>query len=370
MKFKSIGEGFVDRRSPSDARPIAVGPRFGRWGNELLCSYMVQSKLGVNDFLPVLARSCDEGHTWSNPAPMWPHHAERYSIFGAISPTPVDGELLYFGARYVIDEPGEPNWSDATSGLKQNELFWSRSTDGGRAWSEPNLIPMPIPGSAEAPAPMWITTRGRWLVAYSPYNTFDPSLRVDRGQVVLLGSDDRGKTWWNRSMMRFAEPDSGGAEAWVVELADGRLLGSAWHTDLSGAGRVYENAYALSHDGGQTWTPTRNTGILGQSTALLPLPDGRALFIHTQRGASADAGVWAALVKPTRDDFGVESHESLWHPHGGTSDTSAASHDAWTQFTFGEPAATLLSAREVLLGFWYSDAADSGIQLLRFQLNA
>jgi hypothetical protein len=368
VRFEKIGEGFVDRRSRSDPRPLAVGPRFARAGEELLCSYMVQSRLGVNDFLPLLARSADGGHTWSAGVPMWPHHATAYSIFGAISPASANGELLYLGARYFIDEPGEPNWSEATGGLKQNELFWAHSIDGGHTWSEPHVIPMPIPGSAEAPAPMWVTLRGRWLVPYSPYNTFDPAITVDRGQVVLLVSDDRGATWSHRSMLRFTEPLSGGAEAWVVELADGRLLGTAWHTDLSGAGRSYENAYALSSDGGVTWTPTRNTGILGQSTALLPLPDGAALFIHTQRDAASAVGVWSAVVDPTPHDFGAQCHEPLWQAPASIGSGDASTHDAWTRFTFGEPAAVLLPAGEVLMGFWYNDATDSGIRLVRFRI--
>jgi hypothetical protein len=169
-------------------------------------------------------------------------------------------------------------------------------------------------------------------------------------------------------MLRFAEPLSGGAEAWVVELAGGTLLGTAWHTDLSGAGRNYENAYALSDDAGTTWTPTRNTGILGQSTALLPLPDGGALFIHTRRQPPNAAGVWAAVVTPTPDDFGVGCHEPVWLAPASTGPGAAETHDEWTQFTFGEPAALLLSDGEVLLGFWYSDATHSGIRLVRFRI--
>jgi hypothetical protein len=369
MRFVQTGEGFVDRRSPADPRPLASGPRFARVDGELLCSYMVQSKLGINDFLPLLARSRDDGRTWSVGEPMWPHHADAFSIFGAISPAPVDGQLLYVGARYVIDEPGEPNWSDATSGLKQNQMFWAHSTDGlgGRAWSEPNLIPMPIPGSAEATSPICVTSGGGWVVPYSPYNTFDPAVQVDRGQVVLLGSDDRGATWWHRSMLRFSEPLSGGAEAWAVNLADGRLLGTAWHTDLSGAGRSYPNAYALSRDGGNSWTATRDTGIPGHSTALTPLPDGRALFLHTRRDPSSASavGVWAAVIEPTPADFGVCCHAPLWRATGGP---GTSTHEAWTQFTFGEPAAVLLDDGEILLGFWYAEAQGSGIRLVRFRI--
>jgi len=33
---------------------------------------MVQSKLGINDFVPMLARSVDNGATWSEPVPVFP----------------------------------------------------------------------------------------------------------------------------------------------------------------------------------------------------------------------------------------------------------------------------------------------------------
>ena len=151
MRFRTISEGWVTQRQPGTPTAIVGGPRCAVTNEgDVVCSFMVQSKLGINDFKPMLARSADGGQSWSEPAPLWPHLTERYSIFGSVSRAP-DGELFYFGTRYPIDAPGEPNWSDATQGLKANELFWSRSRDGGRTWAEPAVIPMPIPGAAEAP---------------------------------------------------------------------------------------------------------------------------------------------------------------------------------------------------------------------------
>jgi hypothetical protein len=53
---------------------------------------------------------------------------------------------------------------------------------------------MPVSGSAEAPGTMCILNSGRWIAPYSPYNTFDPNLKVDRNQVIVMYSDDRGRT--------------------------------------------------------------------------------------------------------------------------------------------------------------------------------
>ena len=151
MTFQTISEGWVSRRQPDTPTAVAAGPRCAvTKQGEIVCTFMVQSSLGINDFQPMIARSADAGKTWSEGQPLWPHLTERYSIFGSVSRAP-DGDLLYFGTRYPIDTPGESFWSEATQGLKDNELIWSRSADDGRTWCEPQVIPMPIPGAAEAP---------------------------------------------------------------------------------------------------------------------------------------------------------------------------------------------------------------------------
>src|SRR5690606_23001744 len=100
------------------------------------------------------------------------------------------------------------------------------------------------------------------------------------------------------AMLRFEQVESGGAEAWVIELADGRLLGTSWHIDHTPAQQRFANAYALSLDQGQSWTPTRSTGLFGNTTFLAPLDDGSALFGFVQRGSDL-AGISIAKVRPT-----------------------------------------------------------------------
>jgi hypothetical protein len=325
---------------------------------------MAQSQLGINDFQPMIARSADGGQTWSEAQPLWPHLTERYSIFGSVSRAP-GGDLYYFGARYLIDTPGESFWCEATQGLKQNELFWALSTDEGRAWSEPRIIPMPAPGAAEAPGPLTVLRSGRMICCYAPYNTFDPQLVVDRNQVVALRSDDRGATWRSNSMIRFPSEHSTGAEAWVIELSDGRLLGTTWHLNQEDKSD-HPNAYAISLDGGDSWQPARSTGIMGQSTSLAALPDGRALFVYNQR-RHGEPGVWVAVVRPTADDFGIESNEIAWRAQTRTQSGSSGEHTDWTDFSFGEPSATLLPDGTILLVLWCVQPDGQGIKCTRFR---
>jgi Neuraminidase (sialidase) len=296
---------------------------------------------------------------------------DRHSIFGSVSRAP-DGNLFYFGSWFPIDTPGETFWSDATQGLKANELIWSKSADGGRTWAEPQVIPMPIPGAAEAPGALTVMRSGRMICCYAPYNTFDPELVVDRNQIVALRSDDQGRTWRHNAMIRFESEHSTGAEAWVIELADGRLLGTTWHANQQDKSD-HPNAYAISLDGGDTWQPTRSTGILGQSTSLAALPDGRALFTYNQR-RHGDPGVWLAVVKPTPlgDDFGVESNEIAWRAQTRTQSGTSGEHTEWTDFSFGEPAVALLPDTEgfhdtLLLVLWCVQPEGQGIRYVRLR---
>ena len=290
MQFDITEEGFVHQCTPGSAGAVAAGPRLAVTdAGDVVCSFMVQSALGINDFVPMCARSSDRGRTWSAAAPIWPELIGVQSLFCSVSRSPA-GDLFLFGKRWTIDEPGESFWCDATQGMKQNELFWARSEDGGHTWTAPQPIAMPIAGSAEAPGAMQVLRNGRWIAPYAPYNTFDPDLVVDRNQVVLMYSDDEGNTWQHASMFRFDSTQSTGAEAWAVELADGRILGTGWHIN-QGDGGDFPNAYALSLDGGVNWSLTLSTGILGQATALTALPDGRALFVYNQRQHGEVGGV-------------------------------------------------------------------------------
>jgi BNR repeat-like domain len=326
---------------------------------------MIQSGIGINDFVPMQCVSADGGETWGEAQPVWPQFQDKWSIFCSIGPGPND-DLFLYGIRFPIEVPGETFWSDATQGMKANELVWARSADG-TDWTEPETIPMPIAGSAEAPGALCVTRTGRWVACYAPYNTFDPNVVVERNQVVLLISTDEGRSWRHKRMLHFAERDSGAAEAWVVELADGRLLGTCWQVGYA-KGQEFSNPYALSSDGGETWSPTLSTGIMGQSTAPAPLPDGRVLLVYNQR-KHGEPGVWLAVARPTETDFGIETNEIVWRADQITRHSSSAEHLEWEDFAFGEPSVTVLPDGMVLVTLWCIQPDGQGIRYVRLRLD-
>ena len=331
---------------------------------KVVCTFVARSALDRNDSQPLITWSGDGGLTWSSPRLIWPNALqERHSISGAISTGP-RGSLLFFGDRTRIDVLGETKWSKTNAGLKQNELVWSRSSDEGITWEPLRVIPMPVSGSAEVTGAMQATRQGELICCYTPYNTFDPSVAVEKNQIIGLVSGDGGRSWRHAPMLRFPDSQSQGAEAWVVELSDGRLLGTGWHILEK---QDPPNAFAISHDVGRTWRPTSSTGIRGQSTALAPMPDGKALFVYNQR-KFGDIGVWLALAKPTDADFGIIHNERIWAAETAAQKPVGGDMKDWASFAFGKPSVTVLPDGGVLTTLWTLQPSNSGIRYVKLRL--
>jgi hypothetical protein len=363
-RFEAVDDGFVVQGRLGACSRVVVTD-----DGDLVSTYVLRSGAGRPDYTPHQSRSTDGGWTWQAEGPVWPSLEGSTSISVALSRA-ANGDLLLYGTLTPVGDADGTWWDGERQALKQNDLVWARSRDAGRTWPEPTVIPMPIPGAAEAPGPMtelrgYRALVGRLVACYAPYNTFDPDVVVDRNQIVLVKSDDGGGTWSHTSMLRFDDPDGGGAEAWVVELADGRLVGTSWSMSLR-TGVDTPIPYALSDTGGDSWTRTRSTGIAGQATTLAPLPDGRVLLGYNQR-AQPDPGVWLAVARPAEGDFGVERIGPAWVAQHATHGAAGgdAGHGSWTDFSFGEPSVTLLPDGDVLVTLWCDQPAGTGIRWVR-----
>lgn len=366
MKFEIIENGFIYDNSSKNDGLVACTSRCAVNDNgQLLCSFMLNSGLGMNDFTPYLAVSEDCGLSWTVRGKIWPQLQKNWSINVSISRA-ADGRLFLFGSRTPRGADGESFWCQETLGILLNEMIWASSSDGGQTWSPPQPLKTPLPGAVESPAPLCVTHTGRWAAPYSPHNTFDPNLKVDLQHVVAMITDDCGTTWKHNSAIRVSQPDAYVAESWITELSDGRLLVTTWHLSRN-QGDDYPNAFAISHDNAQTWSKTYSTGIMGQSAATAPLPDGKVLFVYNQR-RHGTPGVWLALAKPKDNDFGIILNEPVWLAATATQNNSSGKSLNWTDFAFGEPSVTVLPDGGIIAAFWCIQPSGSGIGFVKLKI--
>ena len=127
---------------------------------------------------PHHSRSDDGGRTWTAEGPVWPSLVGRASISVALSRVAVGDAATSTGRSTRVDDGEDTWWDGERQALKQNDLIWARSSDAGRTWPDPTIIPMPIPGAAEAPGPMTVRARAAW----SRLRALQHVRRVGRGR--------------------------------------------------------------------------------------------------------------------------------------------------------------------------------------------
>ena len=350
--FRKLGEGdiFVTKTARSTSGPRTAVLSDGR----LLCTFMVNSRGGANDFTPMTSRS-EDGINWSEARELWPGRKGRCSDFVSVR-RGGDGLLYLAGKSWEIAGPGESFWCDAEGAMKENRLIWSVSPDG-QCFPEPTEVPLPYPGAAENPGGMFAGADGVLRMVYSPYPVISAPGAADTNCMVLLTSHDGGGTFLPRQFARIAGPCLY-AETWIERLSDGRLFVSSWQT----AGG-YPTVYFLSDDEGETFKGPFPQPFRGQSTSVTAGPDGTVYVVYNQR-KEEPAGVWLALEKPGTDGAVLLENQVVWEAAAATAHGNT-DFSGWTDFSFGEPCVTVLGDGTLLVTLWYQDNGAAGIRYVR-----
>lgn len=359
MMFEKIAEG--DIYSESHTGKIVVGSRVAVLPDgKLIATYNIESALGINDFAPMASYSEDGGITWSEGKYLWPQELDNTSVYGSIRAT-LDGRVCFGGICTNITEKGQSYWSDELGAMLENRICFAVSEDG---YTFPDItkITLPYYGAAENPGGALVDRDGSIHIVYSPYAAIEGKEETKINQMVLLHSNDGGKTFTNTVFAEDAPPCQY-AESWLVRLSDDLYMVGTWQNRA----KKGTDRYFLSRDGMKSFTGPYICPFDGQSTALEPLGDGRVLMVYNYRSAEP-AGVYLALARPDETGFNQIANELVWESKRKTSNNTSGEFDEWTDFAFGEPSATLLPDGTILVTLWYDEGEKKGIRYVKLRI--
>ncbi|MCH2130476.1 MAG: glycoside hydrolase [Pirellulaceae bacterium] len=345
-----LDSGHVDRSESAFATPVLLD------SGDVLCGYSAgggaHAMGGTHCSI-----SRDGGQTWQY----------RSVVLAGVDDPPRFNHLrLSRTTEGAILAYGQRDGKELRDGELQRvnpEIVFCRSDDEGQTWSEPAVIPSPIPGPYEVSNPLVVVSDGRWL---GPAATYHDGLYGEL--VVLHETSDEGRTWPSLHTI-FEHPGKrvGFLEQKVIECQPNRLLAIAWRQDYQ-ADVDLDNAISFSSDGGRSWSEPLATGVQGQTMTPVWLGDDRFCILYNRR--VGQQGVRMCLVRANESEWTIDFEDMLWDAQSEfnlTADTS--SNDEIPNFKFGYPMGILLDETTILTTHWCVEEKRCGIRWSRVRIN-
>jgi hypothetical protein len=359
-RIEVIDRAVIWQAEPDDPAGHACEPRVVRLGSgSIVLSHRVGTKREGADGRPRLVRSDDDGVTWRPLAsPFVGALPAGWDLRGCALAETADGGLV--AVVVALDKTSDrPPYNPQTEGLVPIRNLVARSDDGGETWSDPweladgRHVQLASQGLLSLPD-------GGLLCTFETFKTYDDpgTWRYTGG---VLRSDDGGRTWGPPVIAAASDPSADPDDTmwWdprIARLASGELVQCYYAfrhaTRTEGPVRI-----AWSTDDGATWSPPTSTGLPGQATYPLALPDGR-LLVSQQRRAETQS-----MVAVVSDDGGRSfdrQTERVVYTHVDESapgaDGSLSAFDyliSMDRFTFGHPCGVVTGASEAMV-FWYA----------------
>ncbi len=313
-----------------------------------------------------VARSRDGGESWALEGLIYPGTPDRLTSDSCRLTAFSGGEVVAFMVRADRSEhPDDGLANHENIGFVPTELLLARSVNYGRTWGAPVPFTPPLVGPAfELCSPITPLHDDRWLLPTSTWRGWNGDCPNGMRMVALV-SHDRGKSW-PEYLDVMHTPGIIHWESKIVEMPDGRLLAVAWGYDEQQAADL-PNQYAVSHDGGQSWTRPLSTGLHGQTLTPHLLDDGRLLCVYRRMDVP---GLWANFSTLDGDTWINEAAEPLWghHTFGLTSTTENMAHN-FNVLRFGAPCVTRLPDGSRYVAFWCYEDSVSNIRWIKFKVS-
>jgi hypothetical protein len=367
--IKCPSTGLIYRNPKSHVRSIhAYFPSVAVMANgEMLATIVLGEAFEATNLRTHVCRSTDNGENWQLEGPIYPGTGKRLTSDCCRLTVLPDGEVVVLMMRYDrTDHSDEGLTNHENLGFVPTELMLLRSTDFGHKWTEPKAFEPPLVGpSFELCSPITVLKDGRWVL---PTQTW-PGWNGDcpNGiRMVAFVSHDRGKTWpeyWD--VMNEPEGRTFFWESKIIEFPDGRLLAGAWaYDDVTSRNRP--NQYAISKDGGKTWSRPESTGLEGQTLTPFLVDEERILCVYRRMDKP---GLWANLSHLEGNRWVNDDSRLLWG--GQTVGLTGASENMAENFNvlkFGAPCITNLKDKTIFVTFWCVEDCVSNIRWFKLHI--
>lgn len=335
---------------------------------ELLAIYSLGEAFEAEDLRTCVARSRDGGQTWHHDDVIDRNSTDRIiSNVGKMSMTP-EGELVVNLMRHDRTHHREDGLTNPTTmGFVPTEMAITRSLDCGHTWTKPMTIAPPLVGPCfELCSPVTFLADGRWLLPTSTWMDWEGNL-PNGNRMVAFVSSDRGQSWPSYlDVMHSPDDNLIFWESKIIEALDGRLLAVAWCYDRQ-ANADRPNQYALSRDGGRSWSLPASTGLIGQTLTPCLLADGRILSVYRRMDRP---GLWANVSHLEADRWINDGSQPLW---GHASDDGRTTREAnmtgtFNKLKFGAPSVIRLDDTTIFMAFWCYEENVGIIRWFRFRV--
>ena len=346
-----LGTGRLDERDSAFPQSVQLP------GGDILCGFNVGGGHFVHGGTD-WARSTDGGGSWTVEGSILAPTSDPPTTNALKLSISSDGRTVYaYGSRSY--PKGEKRF-----GEERNEGIYCLSTDGGRTWSEPEVVPFPFEGALEISHGILPLSSGRLL---APTATL-PAGKL--GEKVLAAvSDDGGRTWPKYSVV-FQDPEErrGYFEQKLAEVSPGHLIATCWTVNFDDV-TDQPDSFVISRDDGLTWGPPRPTEFMGQTMTPVPLGGDRLMVLYNKR--YGQQGVMMALVTFTDDSWTTHFHERMWDPERLREQPEGdySGVDELAKLEFGYPTAIRLHDGTFLATHWSRENGVFGVRWTKLRVD-
>jgi len=345
------GEGIVFEGIENTNRAVCNIPSVSALSNGavMVAHRIGKSKLAADSQVQFLI-SADKCQTWSDPVTPFNTMFGNTpgAIYAAYPEETQPGRILSALLWTDREKFGKSaHFNAETQGIVPVRTLLSESTDFGLNWSAPwELDPEPFNCPLPVSNGIRCLSDGTLAGLFERYKDYDDPEPWNQA-VVMKFSGDGGKTWPEHVIT--AEDTQ--RRIWYNDprgtvLKDGTLL-NVYFTFDSGTSEFRNVHYNISDDR-WTWTEPADTGVPGQPSQPVELPDGRVVLVTVDRHGTGTISAYISCDRCRSFDTG---NRLLIYHH---SKKSAKDNDFadWVNYDYGRPQATLVDDGMVMVVYY------------------